>query len=242
MKAIVRSLGVLIAMCMSALAADEAAVVAKLEKVVKSPKSLRLKKDRKTGKVVELALNAPDLQNSDLAIFNELKHLQRLTISHAGYANGKKSGVDFSGVAVLKEHPSLRYFSAGGAVGKEYLAALAKLRNVPELYIQTTHSLDADWQPIGAMTHLKYLGIRVRNDRMSKLTEGMFGHLKPLKNLERFMVSEMTFKHPQPFVDLVTALPKLKELTIRRCVGLPDAALTLIRSAKPDVAIVIVDR
>lgn len=232
----------LIATSLAAMAADEAAVMAKLRDSVDKATSVRVKKERKSGHVIELALNAPDLRNDDLQIFNQLPHLKRLTISHAGYARGKKSGVDFSGVAQLKNHPTLQYFSAGGAIGKEYLAALAQLDNISELYIQTTHSLDADWQPIGTMTHLKYLGIRVRNDRMSKLTEAMFPYLKPLKNLERFMVSEMTFKNPQPFLDLIISLPKLRELTIRRCVNFPESALTLLRRAKPDLAIEILDR
>ena len=217
-------------------------VITKLEKSVTSPKSVRFKKDRQSGHIIELALNAPDLQNDELKIFNQLPYLKRLTISHAGYAKGKKSGVDFSGVVHLRSHPTLEYFSAGGAIGKEYLAALAKLENISELYVQTSHSLDADWQPIGTMTHLKYLGIRVRNDRMSKLTEAMFPHLKTLVNLERFMVREMTFKNPQPFVDLVVSLPQLKGLTIRRCMNLPKSAVDAIRRAKPGLAIEIRDR
>ena len=238
---IIRTLSIL-ACAQLCIHADEAAVLNKLRGTVDKPQTVRVKRDRETGNIVELALNAPDLQNDDLRLFNQLPHLKRLTISHAGYAKGKKTGVDFSGVIHLRKHPSLDYFSAGGAVGKEYLAALAQLINITELYIQTTHSVDADWKPIGTMTHLRYLGIRVRNDRMSNLTEGMFVHLKPLKNLDHFLLSEMTFKDPQPLIDFVVTNRKLKKLTLRRCVNFPRDARDAIRRSHPDLQIEIRDR
>lgn len=239
MKAISSLFAFLLFLTCGGATADEAAVLAKLERSVSSPKSFSARRDRASGALVEIRLNAPDLKNGDLALFNELKTLQRLTISHAGYAKGKKTGVDFSGVALLRKHPSLRYFSAGGAVGKPYLAALAQLTNVPELYVQTTASVDADWAPIGTMRHLTYLGIRVRNDRMSKLTEGMFRRLMPLKNLERFLLSEMTFRDPMLFVKFITTRPKLQQLSIRRCTKLPQSALDAIHTAMPDLEIEI---
>ena len=60
---------------------EEADVITKLEKSVTSPKSVRFKKDRQSGHIIELALNAPDLQNDELKIFNQLPYLKRLTIS-----------------------------------------------------------------------------------------------------------------------------------------------------------------
>ncbi len=221
----------------AATSAGEATAVAKLEASVRSPKSIRIAKNDE-GAVTSIRLNGPALTNEDLTIFLQFPKLESLTISHAGYANGKKSGVDFSGIAVLADHPSLRNFSAGGAVGKPYLDALAKLENVPELYIQTTHTVDDDWAAIGTMTHLTYLGVRVRNDRMSKLTEGFFAHLMPLENLERFLLSEMTFTDPAPFVEFVTTRPKLQELIIRRS-PLPESTLTQIREAKPNLTITL---
>lgn len=195
----------------------------------------RIKKN-KAGKIVEIAVNAPDFSNEDIAIFNDFPDLERLTISHAGYSKNKKTGVDYSGVAVLGEHPTLDYFSAGGAVGKEYLAALPALKNISQLYIQTTHSVDADWAPIGKMQHLAYLGVRVRNDRMSEMTEAFFEHLMPLENLETFFLSEMTFTNPALFVEFVTSRPQLTTLVLRRC-NLSDEALADIREAKPELEI-----
>ena len=219
--------------------ADEASAIATLEQSVKSPSNLRVNKND-DGQVIGIRVNAPGISNEELDLFNELPHLETLTISHAGYGPEGKTGVDFSGVSQLSEHPSLRYFSAGGAVGKEYLAALAELTNVPELYVQTTNSVDADWAPIGTMKHLTYLGIRVRNNRMNSLTSGFLEHLMPLENLERFLLSEMTFEDAAPFVKFVTSRPNLSELTIRRC-ELSDSALSEIRAAKPDLEIVIKD-
>ena len=217
-----------------ASSAEESAALSALEAKVENP---RIKKDR-SGRVVEVAVNGPDFSNEDLALFNEFPHLERLTISHAGYAGEKKTGVDFSGVALLKLHPSLDYFSAGGAVGKAYLAALPALTNISELYIQTTHSVDADWAPIGKMTHLSYLGIRVRNDRMSQMTDAFFQHLLPLNNLESFLLSEMTFTDPAAFVTFVTSRPKLTTLILRRC-NLRDEILARIRTAMPELEIEI---
>ncbi|QDT37613.1 hypothetical protein [Stratiformator vulcanicus] len=213
--------------------ADDATALARLKEKVPEP---RVGKNRQ-GEIVQISVNAPNLTNEELALFNQFQHLQKLTISHAGYKKGGKTGVDFSGVAALKDHPSLKYFSAGGAIGKEYLKALSQLSNIDELYIQTTNSMDEDWAPIGEMTHLTYLGVRVRNDRMSKLSEGFFPHLMPLDNLERFLLSEMTFKDPQPFVDFVISRPNLKQLTLRKS-KLPEASLAEIRKAKPDLEIV----
>lgn len=224
--------------------ADEADVIARLENSLAKPENLGLTRDKTDGTVREIRVNAPNLTNEDIAVFLEFPKLERLTISHAGYGPEGKTGVDFSGVAVLKDHPSLQFFSAGGAVGKEYLAALPALTNVDELYIQTTSSLDPDWAPIGAMDHLTYLGIRVRNDRMSKLTSAMFEQLMGLNGLKRFMLSEMTFGEkgggPEPFVKFVTTRPNLKELIVRRS-NLPDAALAEIHAAMPELKITIQD-
>ena len=218
---------------------DETSALARLEQSVSSPKSLRVTRDKQDGTVREIRVNAPHLHNDDLALFNEFPRLERLTISHAGYGGGKKTGVDFSGVKHLTDHPSLIYFSAGGAVGKPYLAALPNLTKVKELYIQTTNSRDEDWVPIGTMHHLTYLGIRVRNERMSKLTGMMFKHLMGLENLERFKLSEMTFRDDSTlFVTFITTRPKLRELVISRS-NLPEASLARIREAKPDLEIVI---
>lgn len=234
--------GLVIATLVPATRADEAAALARLERSVSSAKSLSVTKDRKTGAVIEIRVNAPDLRNDDLGLFNEIPTLRRLTISHAGYRQGGKTGVDFSGVAVLSRHPSLRYFSAGGAVGRAYLAALAKLTNITELYVQTTHSVDTDWAPIGTLHQLTYLGVRVRNDRMSKLTEGMFTPLTGLRNLEHFLVSEMTFREVAPLVKLAASCPRLKQLTLRRCQGLSAADLDSLRRAKSGLELVISDR
>lgn len=200
----------------------------------------RIKKDRSSGMITEIAVNAPDFRNEDLVRFNEFKHLKKLTISHAGYASGKKTGVDFSGVAHLKDHPTLTYFSAGGAVGKEYLVAVSKLTNISELYIQTTHTVDQDWAPIGKMTQLRFLGIRVRNDRMSNLSDAFFKHLKGLKNLERMLVSEMMFEDPTEFHVLISSLPKLRELEIRRS-NLSTDNVTKLRQAHPKLRVTISD-
>lgn len=221
--------------------ADESGALARLEASVASPNGVGINRN-KDGSVREIRINAPALTNDEIAIFNEFPNLERLTISHAGYADGKKTGVDFSGVRSLADHPALTFFSAGGAVGKEYLAALPALTQITELYVQTTHSVDADWVPIGTMTHLTYLGIRVRNDRMSELTGAMFVHLMPLDNLEKFLLSEMTFDgESEAFVEFVTSRPMLSELTLRRCQQLPDEALAEIRAAKPDLKIQIAD-
>ena len=216
--------------------ADEASPLAKLEAKVEKP---RITKD-KEGRIIQIAVNGPDFSNEDLALFNGFPHLQKLTISHAGYARGKKTGVDYSGVALLKDHPSLEFFSAGGAVGKEYLAALPALTNISELYIQTTSSVDEDWAPIGEMDHLVYLGIRVRNGRMNQLTEGFFEHIEGLENLERFLLGEMTFKDFNPFLDLLATYPKLSELTLRRC-EIPEGALDRLKARFPKLVIEVVD-
>ena len=225
----------------TSLFADEAAALAKLRASVRSEDSLQVNRDKATGKIKEIRLNGPALQNEDLALFNQFIKLERITISHAGYGFGKKTGVDFSGVEVLKDHPSLQYFSAGGAVGKPYLEALSKLTNIQELYIQTTSSLDQDWAAIGTMKHLTYLGIRVRNDRMSKLTGNMFEHLLPLENLEHFLLSEMTFKDDwEPFMKFILSRHNLKQLSFRRS-NLPEEQLAKIRKAKPNLEIIIKD-
>ena len=218
---------------------DESSALARLKKSVSSEKSVGVSKN-KDGEVREIRVNAPAITNDEIALFNQFPKLERLTISHAGYGSDGKTGVDFSGVKHLATHPSLYYFSAGGALGKNYLAALPALKNVTELYVQTTHSVDADWKPVGSMTHLIYLGIRVRNDRMSKLTGAMFEQLTSLDNLERFLLSEMTFDgDSEAFVKFVTTRPKLRELALRRCSGLPESALAEIRAAKPNLKIEI---
>ncbi len=227
-----------LALSTSSLRADEAAVIAKLEKA-NGGKPLTMKRNA-DGSAKEISMNMPDLTNEDLALFNQLTKLERLTISHAGYVKGKEAkDRTFAGVAALKAHPSLKYFSAGGAVGKEYLAALAQLTNIPELYIQTTHSVDADFAPVGTMKHLTYLGIRVRNDRMSKLTDRLFDQLTGLEKLERFLLSEMTFTDSGSFVKFITTRPKLKELEIKSSPTLPESALNAIRKAKPGLKIII---
>ncbi len=216
--------------------ADEAAALARLQQSVSKPDELNVKRHA-DGSAQEIRLNSPDLTNEDLALFNQLPKLERLTISHAGYVKGKPlKDRTFAGVSALQSHPSLKYFSAGGAIGKEYLAALAQLKNAPELYIQTTHSSDADWAPIGTMKHLTFLGIRVRNDRTKTLTDHLFDQFTGLDNLERFLLSEMTFTDPAPFVKFITALPKLKELEIRSS-NLPDTARAAIAKAKPGLKI-----
>ncbi len=109
---------------------------------------------------------------------------------------------------------------------------------MPGIYIQTTTGVDEDWAPIGTMTHLTYLGMRVRNDRMNKLTDEVFLQLMPLENLERIFVTEMTFKDPSPFVRFVTSRPKLRELTVAKS-NLPEPAIAAIRAAMPDLALKI---
>jgi len=224
------------------MVADESAALKKLRASIEGEPNI---KRNDAGAIIAISLNAPDLTNEDLALFNEFEALERLTISHAGYAGlrdkgNKKTGVDFSGVRHLKAHPSLNYFSAGGAVGAEYLEGLAELDQVTELYIQTTNSTDEDWAPIGLMEHLTYLGIRVRNDRMSQLTDDLFLQLMPLRNLERFLLSEMTFEDPATFVEFIVSRPKLEELIIRRS-NLSEQALATIREAKPELAIQVRD-
>lgn len=91
------------------------------------------------------------------------------------------------------------------------------------------------------MEHLTRLAMRVRNDRMNKLTDNLFKHLMPLENLQHFLVSEMTFKNPAPFVEFIITRPDLKELVIRRS-NLPESALASIREAKPDLKIEVVER
>ncbi len=59
---------------------------------------------------------------------------------------------------------------AGLRLGKPYRRGLAALDNVPQIYIQTTTSVDGDWKPIGTMTDLTNLRMRVKNDRMNKST------------------------------------------------------------------------
>lgn len=88
------------------------------------------------------------------------------------------------------------------------------------------------------MTHLTYLGIRVRNKGMSKLTSGFFKELMTLDNLERFLLSEMILEDPAPFIEFVVSRPKLQELTIRRSEFDP-AILETIRKAKPELEIVV---
>jgi len=220
------------------LSADEAALLAKLEDSMRGEPRIQRNDD---GEVIGIALNGPDLSNEDLALFNEFVSLEKLTISHAGYGGkrpkGEKlTGVDFSGVKALKDHPSLRYFSAGGAVGRPYLEGLSELKQLPELYIQTTSTVDEDWEPIGELTQLEYLGVRVRNDRMNKLTSDFLKHLMPLKNLERFLLSEMIVKDPAPLVEFVTTRPKLEVLQISRC-EIPESAMEAIRKAKPELEI-----
>ncbi len=213
--------------------ADEAAALAKLTDSVARPPNVQ--RDA-VGEIIGISVNAPDLNDDDMSLFNDFKSLKRLTISHAGYSARGKTGVGFSGVRHLKAHPSLEFFSAGGNIGKEFLAGLAALDNVPEIYIQTTISVDQDWAPIGTMTHLTYLGMRVRNDRKNTKspTDDVFLHLMPLENLERVLVSEMTFKEPAPFVRFVTTRPKLRELTVRQS-NLPETAIAAIRAAMPDL-------
>lgn len=221
----------------SPVLAGEAEALARLNASLREGREASVSKNA-SGEVTEIRINAPKLTNEDLALFNDFPKLERLTISHAGYGDGKKTGVDFSGVAALADHPALSYFSAGGAVGKPYLDALAELR-VPELYIQTTHTVDSDWAAIGTMKHLTYLGMRVRNDRMSELTDAVFEQLMPLENLERFFLSEMTFEGPPTaFLRFVTSRPKLKELTLRRT-ALSESVLAEIRKAKPELEIVM---
>ncbi len=217
--------------------ADEAAALAKLTGSVSHPP--RVQRDA-AGEIIEISVNAPDLSDDDLALFNEFKSLKRLSISHAGYSPRGKTGVGFSGVRHLKAHPSLEFFSAGGNIGKEFLAGLAELDNVPEIYLRTTTGVDADWEPLGTMTHLTYLGILVRNERMNKLTDEFFLHLMPLENLERLSVRAMTFRDPAPFVRFVTSRPKLRELTVSKS-NLPQPAIAAIRAAMPDLDIQIED-
>lgn len=221
--------------------ADETSALAKLRQSVDEPKDLKVTLDR-NGRAKEISVNGPNLTNDDLALFNEFSQLERLTISHAGYSGQGKTGVSFAGVAQLKAHPTLKYFSAGGAIGKEFLAALPALTNVPELYVQTTHSADADWAPVGTMKHLTYLGIRVRNDlKGSKLTDHLFDQLLPLVELERLLISEMTFNDPAPFVKFVTTRPKLRELTLKNS-NLSPAALAEIRQSMPKLEIIVPSR
>ena len=99
--------------------------------------------------------------------------------------------------------------------------------------------MDADFAPIGKMKHLTYLGIRVRNDRMSKLTDRVFDQLTGLRKLERFLLSEMIFGDPGSFVKFVTTRPKLKDLEIRSSPTLPESALNAIRKANPGLKITI---
>lgn len=225
----------LLLVSVTALHAGEAEVLATME----ARFGLKLNVKRHAdGSAKEISVNRPNLPNEDIALFNQLTKLERLTISHAGYANGKPSKTqNMAGVGVLKEHPSLRYLSCGGEVATEYLAALPQLTNIPELYIQTTHSVDADFAPIGGMKHLKYLGIRIRNDRMSKLTDHVFDQLGGLTGLEHFLLSEMTFTDPAPFIKFITALPRLKQLEIKASPTLPESALDAIRKAKSGLKI-----
>jgi len=227
----------LMLVCSTQTFADESSALTKLQNSVSKPKSLSIKRND-ANQIVEIRVNGPDLTNEDLALFNEFTKLERLTISHAGYGKNGKTGVDFSGIAQLKDHPTLDYFSAGGAVGEEYLKALSKLENISSLYVQTTSTVDSNWGPIGTMKHLTYLGIRVRNKRMSKLTSAMFKQLMSLDNLESFFLSEMTFGDPDPFVEFVVSRPNLKELTIRRS-NLPEEDLDRIKQAKPDLEIIV---
>jgi len=200
-----------------------------------------------SGDIVAIGLNGPDLTNEDLAMFLGFPALEKLTISHAGYAPGpdgktRRTGVDFSGLAVLKDHPTLRFFSAGGLLGREYLEALSQLSNVTELYVQTTQTEDADWAAIGEMEQLTYLGIRVRNKRGGGgLSNAFFENLTKLENLERFLLSEMFMEDSEPFVEFVTSRPKLQELEVRRS-ELPEGTLDSIRKARPNLKIEMVDR
>ena len=89
--------------------------------------------------------------------------------------------------------------------------------------------------------HLTYLGVRIHNGRMSKLTGKLFAHLMPLENLESFLLIEMTFKEDsEHFLQFILSRPKLQQLTFRQS-NLPEAQLAKIRQAKPNLEIIFND-